>query len=244
MIAAPDIFSRIDIHSSATVTADRAVHIHMAGPFPPDIQAEKGGYVHDGKGEIRWLSIVHGCNSSCSTFSVFDRCLPGFRHLVGVPQQGGSGFQNVAGTSTTDYVPFQAGGPAVKYHIKRPALTGAQGDQDIPGFLRRHTRTDLFHSHALVFVLLRRITSVFGFIAGVRCGSGGFGSRGRILQNLISGILGGTDGLILRLRLAFRENLLRIFRSHLFGRRLLNNCLFSRDLMLGLVCGGLSSSFL
>ncbi len=66
VVAAPDIFAQIEIHLSAAVATDRAVHIDIARPPPPDIQAEKGGHVHNRKGEIhrtdndQLLSVTSG----------------------------------------------------------------------------------------------------------------------------------------------------------------------------------------
>ena len=53
MMAAPHIFRWEDTQPAPAVTAQRAVRIDPAAPAPPDIQAEQGNDIHDGKREIR-----------------------------------------------------------------------------------------------------------------------------------------------------------------------------------------------
>ena len=53
MPTAPGIDIEIQPHLSAAVAADGTISVHHPGaPSPPDIQAEKGRHIHNGKGKI------------------------------------------------------------------------------------------------------------------------------------------------------------------------------------------------
>jgi hypothetical protein len=47
----PYVLFEIQVHLTPLIAADRAIRIDGAEPSPPDVQAEKGGDVHDVKGE-------------------------------------------------------------------------------------------------------------------------------------------------------------------------------------------------
>lgn len=59
VVAAPHVLLLADTQLAAAVAAERAVCIDVAGPFPPDGQAEKGNHVHDGEREIRRMDAAH-----------------------------------------------------------------------------------------------------------------------------------------------------------------------------------------
>ena len=51
VIAMPYIRIQIQLQLAALISADRAIGVGEAWPPPPDVQTEKGGHVHDGKGK-------------------------------------------------------------------------------------------------------------------------------------------------------------------------------------------------
>ena len=52
VVTVPYVLFEIQIHLAPSISADRTIHIDEARPSPPDVQAEKGGYVHDVKGKV------------------------------------------------------------------------------------------------------------------------------------------------------------------------------------------------
>ena len=52
VIAPPDIFDEIDIHPSAAVTAERAVHIDAVRLLAPDPQVQQFHDLHDAEGKF------------------------------------------------------------------------------------------------------------------------------------------------------------------------------------------------
>ena len=55
VVAAPEVFSKVDIHLPPLITADRAVGIYAVRLSAPDVQMQQLSHIHDIERELLWL---------------------------------------------------------------------------------------------------------------------------------------------------------------------------------------------
>ena len=55
VVAAPEVFSKVDVHLPPLITADRAVGIYAVRLPAPDMQMQQLSHIHDIERELLWL---------------------------------------------------------------------------------------------------------------------------------------------------------------------------------------------